>query len=206
MISFHNLTLAWPTQNLLKDVSGHFARGEIIGILGPNGSGKTTFLKALAGLVLPVQGQVLLKNKPFEAYTWAHLAQIRRFTPATFSCSWPLSVEEVLSLGQPEEHVMDSLSIDAFRHKKFSELSTGEKARVMLTLNWPISLKILFLDEYFAHLDSNFRSKVIKMMVDFVKKGGTVMISFQEKELACAVCSQILYIENQKLVTYKENG
>lgn len=100
LIETHGVTFGYGRQPLLYDVHVQVHTGEMVGLLGPNGSGKTTLLRLLSGVLLPQQGQVLLKGRNLRQWRRRGVAQHIAVVPQELHMPFAFTVEHMVSLGR----------------------------------------------------------------------------------------------------------
>lgn len=176
-IQVENLTFSYPGTPILNDVSFEVAQGECIGVIGPNGGGKSTLLKLLTGILKPQQGQIKLFGLPLkEAFPMI------AYVPQTlgFDKQFPISVKEVvlggrlsqlnwLGLYQKKDYqiVEESLArvgLSSFIDKSFSTLSGGQAQRVLIARALASKPKLMLLDEPTASVDQQAESDILELL------------------------------------------
>ena len=161
-----NLRKSYKKRLVLRDVSLDLQRGEVVALLGPNGSGKTTCFYAIAGLISPDAGQVTIDGRdvtPLPMYRRARLGI--GYLPQEVSIFRGLSVEDnilaVLEIAEPDRHkrrekleeLLSEFSITHIRHAPALALSGGERRRAEIARCLAADPKYLLLDEPFAGVD-----------------------------------------------------
>lgn len=165
-LAIRNLRKSYRKKLVLRDVSLELARGEVVALLGPNGSGKTTCFYNIAGLISPDSGQVSIDGRdvtPLPMYRRAQLGI--GYLPQEASIFRALSVEEnilaVLEICEPDPHrrrerleeLLGDFSIGHIRQAPALALSGGERRRVEIARCLAANPKYLLLDEPFAGVD-----------------------------------------------------
>lgn len=207
MIHISNLTLKVANKILMQNFSASISKGECIGIFGKNGAGKSTFLKALLGLVPPAQGHISIVEKTVLGYL-----------PQTFdSLTLDYSVAGFLQLfiraeqyGLPvlryadHQYCDDALSqVQALhlKHRLLKQLSGGELKRIMLAsllLNHP---QILLLDEPFANLDLHYQKEILKLLRDLQKNLQlTLLITAHDFNTLRDFLERVVFISEERVI------
>ncbi len=180
LLKVENLSFAYPdapSHLILQNISFSLNPGEALGILGPNGGGKSTLLKILVGLLTPLRGNILFNGGLIQNFRTkiGYVPQI-----ANLNTILPLRVIDLIHL-QPEkrEHikdVIDLVGLNSKEEKLFSELSGGEKKRTSLALALIKAPKILILDEPTAGLDSTGIDQLLSLLTRLQKEFSTSVI------------------------------
>ncbi len=190
-------------------------RGQMIGLLGRNGAGKSTFLQTLARQINPQQGQIFIQNKPihsFEPTKWAQLLALvnTEKVQADF-----LTGLELVKLGlyprlgfwaKPEaadlyqiELIFDHLAIDFLKDKMLNHCSDGEKQMLHLARALAQDTQLLVLDEITAHLDFVNRRKVFEYLQSAAKEAQKlVFIATHELDLAAEYSDKMLIFAEKR--------
>lgn len=166
-----------PNHLILKNIAFSLNPGEALGILGPNGGGKSTLLKILVGLLGPYKGEVHFNGQPVEEFR----TQIG-YVPQTANLNTilPLRIIDLIHF-QPEKKenikdVLDLVGLSGKEEKLFSELSGGEKKRALLSLALIKAPKILILDEPTAGLDSSGIDQLLSLLSRLQKELSTSVV------------------------------
>ena len=154
--------------------------GEVLVLLGPNGAGKTTLLRALARLLRPMHGSVLLYDKDIWTLRTDEVSRRLAIMPQAEHRDWSLTVEDAVRFGrvphrgwllpyrpldrQIVEQALSNMSLFALRSRPITELSGGEWRRVVLARALAQEAKVLLLDEPTAGLDLKFQVEVLRLV------------------------------------------
>ncbi|WP_372841391.1 LPS export ABC transporter ATP-binding protein [Phaeovulum sp.] len=184
------LRKAYRRRPVLRDVAITLTQGEVVALLGPNGSGKTTSFYVIAGLVLPDAGQVLLDGRDVTALPMYRRAQLGiGYLPQEASIFRGLSVEDnilaVLEIIEPERHrqrerleeLLGDFSIAHLRHAPALALSGGERRRVEIARCLAANPRYLLLDEPFAGVDPISVGEIRSLVHDLRSRGIGVLIT-----------------------------
>ncbi len=162
-ISLHNISYEFKRNlPILKDISLEIYKNNILGIIGPNGGGKSTLLKLIAGSIFPTSGDISLNQAKVSLplYQLINVSYVSQVDEK--QCSLPLKVKDILSLGKSLNHtgddqlseVLELFELSKIQDQLFRELSGGQKQRVLLGQAMAKSPDLLILDEPTKGLDN----------------------------------------------------
>lgn len=207
---------AYPGLPLFADFRIAVAEREFFGVIGPNGSGKTTLLKLMAGLLAPLSGDVVVKGKGLSDYSRRNLARVLGFMPQENHFAFDFSVQEVVMMGrnpylgrfqrpgkQDRERVqaaMEFADVWLLREKRISQVSGGEKQRVVLARTLAQEPEILLLDEPASQLDLGHLLQMLSILRRLNQQGITIVLLSHDLNLASVACSRILLLDRGKAV------
>ncbi|MBY6003814.1 LPS export ABC transporter ATP-binding protein [Salipiger bermudensis] len=185
-----NLRKSYKKRVVIRDVTLDLDRGEVVALLGPNGSGKTTTFYAVAGLVNPEGGKVTIDGRDA---TWMPMYRRARlgigYLPQEMSIFRGLSVEDnitaVLDIAESDRHrrrerleeLLGEFSIEHLRRAPALALSGGERRRVEIARCLAANPKYLLLDEPFAGVDPISVNDIRLLVSDLKKRGIGVLIT-----------------------------
>ena len=185
-----NLRKSYKKRLVLRDVSLTLRRGEVVALLGPNGSGKTTCFYTIAGLLTPESGQVLLDGRDVTALPMYRRARLGiGYLPQEVSIFRGLSAEDnilaVLEIAEPDRHkrrekleqLLSEFSITHIRHAPALALSGGERRRVEIARCLAADPKYLLLDEPFAGVDPIAVDEIRQLVRALKTRGLGVLIT-----------------------------
>jgi lipopolysaccharide export system ATP-binding protein len=185
-----NLRKSYKRRLVIRDVSMQLKRGEVVALLGPNGSGKTTCFYAIAGLVTPEGGEVLIDGRDVTALPMYRRARLGiGYLPQEVSIFRGLSVEDnilaVLEIVEPDRHkrrerleeLLSEFSITHLRRAPALALSGGERRRVEIARCLAADPKYLLLDEPFAGVDPIAVAEIRHLVHDLKSRGIGVLIT-----------------------------
>ncbi|MCB1366078.1 MAG: LPS export ABC transporter ATP-binding protein [Rhodobacteraceae bacterium] len=175
---------------VIRDVTMSLDRGEVVALLGPNGSGKTTTFYAIAGLVFPEAGRVVIDGQNVTTLPMYRRARMGiGYLPQEMSIFRGLSVEDniaaVLDIGRLDRHkrrerleeLLSDFSIEHLRRAPAIALSGGERRRVEIARCLAAEPKFLLLDEPFAGVDPISVGDIRHLVADLKKRGIGVLIT-----------------------------
>ncbi|GIV37235.1 MAG: iron(III) ABC transporter ATP-binding protein [Cyclobacteriaceae bacterium] len=199
-------------QVLLENLHLALPAGSLVCFMGPNGIGKSTLLRTLAGLQKPLSGEVILSaEKPGPTETFVSVVLTDR-TPALY-----LTAEEVIAFGRYPylnwlaqlsahdrnviEQAIATTHVAAFRHRKMFELSDGQIQLTMIARALAQETPVMLLDEPTAHLDLNNRVEIMNMLREIARQQGkAVLVATHELDLALQTADLIWLAGEQRNV------
>jgi manganese/zinc/iron transport system ATP- binding protein len=189
VIEVEDLTVAYQQKPVLWDVDMFVPPGTLMAIVGPNGAGKTTLIKTILGLIEPVAGTVLIKNKPFDEQR-----QIVGYVPQRGSVDWdfPTDVLDVVMMGRYRAlgwikrpgkaeremalEALEKVGMGEYAERQISQLSGGQQQRVFLARALVQDAEIYFMDEPFQGVDATTERAIITLLKELRAAGKTVVV------------------------------
>ena len=163
-------------KSVLSNLNMSFSFGELVAIEGNNGSGKSTFLEALAGLIQPSQGEIWLEGNSLSKLSFAERANYISFIPSRKTTAAALEVRTAIAVGDlvgrkmsRVEEAIEKFNLKNLQDNLLTELSDGEFQRVQLARVWVQDTPIVLLDEPAAHLDANARQELFGELLKWAK-------------------------------------
>jgi ABC-type cobalamin/Fe3+-siderophores transport system ATPase subunit len=160
-------------ERFIENLSLSVGEGEFIGLLGANGSGKSTILKLCGGILKPLSGGLLLWEKALHSYHNRDRAKLISYLPQTLDVSIPFTVKELVGMGlypydiPPAMSTDDALAMVGLREKAdahITDLSGGEKRRTFIAMTLLQGAGLLLLDEPLANLDIKYQIELIRLL------------------------------------------
>lgn len=210
MIEFKNLTLYYDRKKTpaIRNLTGRVAKGTLTAVTGPNGGGKTTLLKTMAGLLGPRSGMQIDSN--LRAHEIGYLSQ-----SPEFDLQFPLSVRDFVSLGRlPERGLfralgeLDHRQIDQSLHtvglsdlaqEPLDSLSGGQLQRARFARLAAQQAKLLLLDEPLSAVDAETGKDLIAVIRDWHRSGLTIVIVLHETSLVREICPETLLMATEPI-------
>ncbi len=219
----HGLTIGYRTKgNLLelaKDINVKVHKGELICLIGPNGCGKSTLMRTIAGLQKPLDGDAFISGvdvKKIKSHQYARLLSLVLTDKINVGA---MTVMDIVSIGRYPytnyfaklqakdheiiQHSLDSVHLNEYKHRFFNELSDGEKQRVLIAKALAQDTPLIMLDEPTAHLDLPNRVEIINLLKRLAKETNkAIFLSTHELDLALQTADTIwLMNREEKLAT-----
>jgi Cu-processing system ATP-binding protein len=211
MIQFENISKSFGKLQVLQNINLRFELGQSVAILGPNGSGKTTIIKSLLGMVIPDSGQILFSGKNIKnefAYRnqIGYMPQIGNYPP---NLKIKQLIDMMVDIRNGKSYEIDEDIIDAFKlkdiyNKALGTLSGGTKQKVSAALAFLFNPKVLILDEPTAGLDP-LASEILKTKILKEKsKGKLILITSHIMADLEDLATHIVYLQEGRLRLFQE--
>ena len=205
-----NLSKSYETKDAVKNISFSIKENEIIGLLGPNGCGKTTTIGMLLGLLKPSNGQIFINGLKTEKNRIDILQKINFISPY-IELPKKLTVKQnlivygklysVLNLQERIEYLAEKLRLEDLLNKITGELSSGQKNRASLAKALINEPGVLFLDEPTASLDPETGDFVRTFLEDYKKeKKISILLASHNMDEVTRLCSSILMMKNGTII------
>jgi len=211
-IEIKNLSKQYNNILAVKNINFKINKGSIVGLLGPNGCGKTTTIGMMLGLIKPTSGTVFINGQNIEnENNRTKILEKVNFISPYVELPKKLTVEENLkvygklygvnNLQDKISDLMKQLNLFEFKKRKTGELSSGQKNRVSLAKALINEPEILFLDEPTASLDPDVGDFVRTYIEDFAsKKGTTILLASHNMNEVERLCNEVMMMKNGEII------
>ena len=197
------MTLSYKKRTILHDIGLSAGKGEVIGVVGHNGAGKTTFSRALCGLHKDCDGQFLWERTPIE-----RKERLKRSYMVMQDVNYELfadSVEAECSFGirNPDQTLvnatLEELGLTPYRERHPNTLSGGQKQRVAVAVSMICGKDLLVFDEPTSGLDFDSMTQVAGMIRRLSNMGKVIFIVTHDFEFVCRTCSRVLHFDEGEM-------
>ncbi|MCX8176285.1 MAG: ABC transporter ATP-binding protein [Candidatus Bathyarchaeota archaeon] len=200
-----------------EDINIEVNGGEVVSLLGPNGSGKTTILRCIAKVLKPRLGVIFVDEKNIQEISYKEFAKLLAYLPQKFAVNFPFTAFEVVLMGRKPfikwqveeedlktvEETLKLVEAENLANRYFDELSGGESQRVMVARVLAQKTHVLLLDEPTANLDVKHQLQLLNLIRKIVKENKMVaLISMHNLNLAARFSDKIAMIKNGKIVAF----
>jgi len=211
-IETKNLNKHYDNVLAVKNINFKISKGSIVGLLGPNGCGKTTTLGMMLGLIKPTSGTVFINGQNIEnENNRTKILEKVNFISPYVELPKKLTVEENLkvygklygvnNLQDKISDLMKQLNLFEFKKRKTGELSSGQKNRVSLAKALINEPEILFLDEPTASLDPDVGDYIRTYIENFAsKKGTTILLASHNMNEVERLCNEVMMMKNGNII------
>lgn len=199
-----NLSYHYRTHTVIDNLNLQVCKGAKVGLLGPNGCGKTTLLKLIAGLIKPSKGEIYLDSTPLVLYKRSTLASEVGLMMQHAPASLDLTVKQVVALGrmrqtcpQALQQVLLENDLNHIAHFSYNQLSGGQHQRVMFAQLQYQNPRLSLFDEPANHLDINHTYQVLSKIK---QQSNTSIASYHCFNLAARFCDQLVLMKQGKVL------
>lgn len=209
MIIANNVNKSFGKLQVLKDVSVNCDEGQCIALIGPNGSGKTTFIKCLLGMVVPDSGFITYRGRNI-LHDWEYRSHIG-YMPQIGRYPDNMTIAQVIDMlkdirkqkQHTDETLIDALGLRDIMHKRMRTLSGGTRQKVSASLAFLFNPDVLILDEPTAGLDP-VSSQVLKDKIIYEKQQGKlVLITSHILSELDDLITHVMYLQEGQLRFHK---
>lgn len=218
LLRARDLACGFSESIVLSEISLAVNRGDFIGIIGPNASGKTTLLRTLSGVLRPLGGEVSLEGQNVHRMKRSQLAKKLAFVAQVSEIGFDFRVEDIVAMGRTphgkrfqlltpkdRETIRWAMEITKTGHladRIIAELSGGEKQKVLIAQALAQEPDVLLLDEPTSYLDINHQMEIMDVLRQLNRKGLTVVMTVHDLNLAAQYCDYLLLLFAHRIHAY----
>ncbi len=206
-----NLTKKFKNSLAVNKINFEIPKNKTVGLLGPNGCGKTTTIGMMLGLIKPTEGEIIFNNKNLQKTDRVEVLTKMNFASPYIELPKKLTVRQnleiygrlydVKNLNNKIYELSADLNLKQFLNKKTGELSSGQKNRVSLAKSIINNPEILFLDEPTASLDPDIGDYVRTYIQSYKKRNSvTILLASHNMSEVEKLCDSIIMMKNGKII------
>ena len=216
IIESKGLSCGYGNQIVLDKIDFKIKSGEMLGVIGPNGCGKTTLLKTISGFLKPLAGSMQLKGRDLNQCPMATVSRslaVVNQNPAPIS----ISVKEYVTMGRlpyfkkfqffecPEDRIIIEQNLELTdstknMHRSMNELSGGERQLAQIARALTQQPEILLLDEPTSHLDITHQIRILDLVRKLNKESGlTVIMVIHDLNMAAEYCDRLIMLNHGEI-------
>lgn len=217
ILELKNISFAYGSKDVLKDISLDIEEGDFISIIGPNGSGKSTLIKIMNNIYQPKTGEVILRDKIISSYKIKDIAKEISLVPQEVDINYDFTVEDIVAMGRYShlkalenesdedykiiEEAMTLTNVYNLKDRKVTEISGGEKQRTMIAKAIAQDSNIILLDEPTSSLDMNHQIEIMDFLTKLNKeKKLTVITVLHDINLASRYSNKLILIKDGRVI------
>ena len=216
IMQLENISFAYETSPVVRDLSLSIQQQDFIGLIGPNGSGKSTLLKLMGAILKQDSGSILFNESPLSQINKKQFAQSVSWIPQDHPMVFPFKVSEIVLMGrhpylsplsfESEEdfeiaqRAMESTMTSQFADRYFNEISGGEKQRVMIASALAQNPEVMLLDEPTAALDLKYQVEILSILKRLnTDRKMTLVMAMHDLNLASKFCNRLILLNEGKI-------
>lgn len=216
LLKINNLSGGYHKESVIRDISLEIKKGDFIGIIGPNGCGKTTLLRLVSRVLAPQKGSISLEGIDIMHMDLKEFCRKVAYVAQDMLINFSFSVLEIVLLGriphlkrlQLETKKDYSIAEDALtmtdtlylKEKKIDELSSGERQRVIIAKALAQEPVLLFLDEPTSHLDIAHQIQILDLLKKLNRQNNiTIVMVLHDLNLASEYCNRIILLNEGRI-------
>lgn len=216
-IEVENLEFGYKEDLILKNLSFNIEKGKFLSIVGPNGSGKSTILKILNNLYYPKSAKILIDGKNINKFKKKELARKMALVPQNTVIDYEFTVEEIVLMGRHPykkrfekennrdekilREVLEMTNTSHLKDRAITEISGGERQRVLIARALAQNPSIILLDEPTAHLDINHQIEILSLLKKLNKeKGTTIVLVIHDINLGIRYSDEIIILNKGEIL------
>lgn len=203
-------------RNIFENINFSVEKGDVFCILGANGTGKTTLIKCLNGLIKLNSGRILLDNQDINSWNAAEVAKNIGHIPQIHNSTFPFSVLDVVLMGRSPhldmfaspgekdvkiaEKSLRTLKIEYMRDMPYTEISGGEQQLVFIARVLTQEPRVLILDEPTSHLDFGNQIRTLKIIEKLAKNGLSIIMSSHFPDHAFLSANKVALMKDKQFM------
>ncbi|MFG2938553.1 ABC transporter ATP-binding protein [Streptomyces sp. NPDC048282] len=220
VLAGHGLVKKFGATTALAGVDMAVGERDSLAIMGPSGSGKSTLLHALAGIIRPDDGQVLLRGERIDRFGENRLSALRRTRfgfvfqsgqllpelPAEENVALPLMLEGVprRRAVQRARRWFAPLGLDGLEQRRPGQLSGGQAQRVAIARALAVEPDVVFADEPTGALDQTTSMEVVRLLTSVIREQGAALVMVTHDADVAAHCDRILHVRDGQVSTHSQ--
>ena len=220
MIKTRNLSFSYEEKMVLKNINIFLERGKLTCLLGANGSGKTTMIKSLNGIIKKDSGQIFIDGKNLDSLKQKEIAKKISMVPQEHTSVFSYKSLDVVIMGvtpylgfgkQPDKNIykrakklMKKLNILEMADRNYNELSGGERQLVLIARALLQDTEYMLFDEPTSHLDFKNQHLILRELKKLTDKQKGVVTALHDPNLALKYSDQVIIIKEGEILTYGE--
>lgn len=217
ILSINNLSIGYRDKVVAENICAEICSGQMVCLIGRNGTGKSTLLKTIAGFLSPLYGGVEFDNRKLETMTKKELARTIGIVLTGRTLGQNLSVEEMVGMGRSpytgffgrltdkDKEIVDRsiemIGIDNLRNRKIANLSDGEYQKVIIAKTLAQQTPIILLDEPTAFLDFQSKVDVMELALNLAhSEGKIILMTTHDINLAMKIADKLWIMKNKNIL------
>lgn len=222
IVEANNLTFSYDgITNVIENISFNAFEGKITALAGPNGSGKTTFVRIISGILKNYTGTVKIYSDNVLSLPSRKLAKIISYVPGEIYSPFSFNIKDLLLMGRTPyislwqtyrnedfdtvKKLVEDMGISHLLERDFNSLSNGEKQIILISQALVQNTPVVIMDEPTSHLDINYRIKIFKILRKYsVNENKTVIVVLHDFKFIKEYCDFVFFMKKGRGVFFTD--
>jgi len=217
VIALESVTIGVAGRTLVRDIDARVAKGEFLAVLGPNGVGKTTLLRAICGIAPLASGHVAFDGMALRGLSPAARARAIAFVTSDEAMLESLRVRDVVAIGRFPHHpwwewseteqdgaaidrALRAVHLEGEERRLLTTLSSGERQRVWIAMGLAQETPVLLLDEPTSHLDVRVAHEILALLRKLAREGRTILCVLHDLNDAAAYADRLMLLGCEQML------
>lgn len=217
LLSVRDLSIEFGGFRALDGVSFDIGEGKLVGLIGPNGCGKSTLMRCISRIYEPTSGSITVDGKDVLHLKPAEVAKLVASVPAELGSTFNMTVMDMVVLGRypfvdrlwwetPEDEritreALRTFGLDNIRNRQLSLCSSGERQRALIAKAYVQEPRLMLVDEPTAHLDMKYKLQVMEYLRRMARSDMTVLVAEHDISLMARYCDICIIMKKGGIVT-----
>lgn len=217
LLSIRDLSMEFGGFRALDGISFDIGAGKLVGLIGPNGCGKSTMMRCISRIYQPTSGEITVAGKDVLGLKPAEVAKLVATVPAELGSTFNMTVMDMVVLGRypfvdrlwwetPEDEritreALRTFGLDGIRNRQLSLCSSGERQRALIAKAYVQEPKLMLVDEPTAHLDMKYKLQVMEYLRRMARSDMTVLVAEHDISLMARYCDTCIIMKKGRIVT-----
>lgn len=217
LLSIKGLSMEFDGFHALEDVSFDLGAGKLVGLIGPNGCGKSTMMRCISRIYEPTAGTISVAGRDVLHMKSAEVAKLVATVPAELGSTFNMTVMDMVVLGRypfvdrlwwetPEDEritreALRTFGLDGIRRRQLSLCSSGERQRALIAKAYVQEPRLMLVDEPTAHLDMKYKLQVMEYLRRMARSDMTVLVAEHDISLMARYCDTCIIMKKGRIVT-----
>ena len=217
LLSIRDLSIQFGGFKALDGIDLDVGSGKLVGLIGPNGCGKSTMMRCISRIYHPTTGTILVDGKDVSQLKPVEVAKLVASVPAEMGSTFNMSVMDMVVLGRypfvdrlwwetPEDEritreALKTFGLDRIRNRQLSLCSSGERQRALIAKAYVQEPKLMLVDEPTAHLDMKYKLQVMEYLRSMARKDMSILVAEHDISLMARYCDVCIIMKQGRIVT-----
>lgn len=217
VLSVSGLSIEFDGFRALDDICVEVGRGKLVGLIGPNGCGKSTMMRCISKIYQPTSGEIRVDGQDISQLKPMEVAKLVASVPAEMGATFNMTVMDLVVLGRypyvdrlwwetkEDERItreaLRTFGLDGIRHRQLSLCSSGERQRALIAKAYVQEPKLMLVDEPTAHLDMKYKLQVMEYLKKMSRSDMSLLVAEHDISLMARYCDLCIIMKKGRIVT-----